>query len=55
MQDWDFILSFTKRYRLDYYGDMLADVYVQGDSISRNTESALTALRRIYQKNRADY
>lgn len=55
MQDWDYVLNLTQHFRLDFYRDILADVYVQKDSLSVNTENALTAMRMIFRKYRPDY
>lgn len=55
MQDWDYALQLTRRYRVRYFSDVLADVYLQRDSISARPELALKAVRLLYAKYHEDY
>lgn len=55
MQDWEFALQTAKRFRLVYFADALADMYLQGDSISTHPERGLAAVRLLYDKYREDY
>lgn len=51
-QDWDLVLRISKKYKIKYLKEVLSNVYVQKDSISKNHESALKALEIIYEKNK---
>lgn len=55
LQDWDFALRLTEKYRVFYDPIPLADVYLQGDSISGDPEKAFRAIGMIHEKNRKDY
>lgn len=55
MQDWDFALRLAERYRVFYDPEPLADVYLQGDSISGDPGKAFRAVGMLHEKNRGDY
>jgi glycosyltransferase involved in cell wall biosynthesis len=55
MQDWDFALRLTESCQVYYDNQVLADVYLQRDSISLDPEKAFKAMRMIQEKNQADY
>lgn len=55
MQDWEFALRLTERFHVEYSHEPLADVYLQGDSLSRNPGAALEAVRMIAGEFRDDY
>jgi glycosyltransferase involved in cell wall biosynthesis len=52
MQDWDFILRLSQKYSVYYLNEVLADVYLQSDSLTMRPEKGLFAYKRIYEKNR---
>ncbi len=52
MQDWDFILRLSQKFSVYYLNEVLADVYLQADSLTMHPEKGLAAYRRIYEKNR---
>jgi glycosyltransferase involved in cell wall biosynthesis len=53
MQDWDLILRLSQKYHVYYLNEVLADVYLQADSLTMRPEKGLLAYWRIYEKNRA--
>ena len=55
MQDWDFALRLTESCRVYYDNQVLADVYLQRDSISLDAGKAFQAMRMIQEKNQEDY
>lgn len=54
MQDWEFAIRVAKDYKLYYYKDTLAELYVQPDSISRHPELGLQAMRLLMHKYRRE-
>ncbi len=52
MQDWDLILRLSQKYSIYYLNEVLADVYLQPDSLTMRTDKGLLAYRLIYEKNR---
>lgn len=48
-QDWELMLRMVQVYKIGYCKDVLADVYVQENSISMNYDKAYTAIKRIYR------
>jgi len=55
MQDWEYAIRLAKQYKLFYFSDVLAELFVQPDSISRQSELGLKAIRLLLQKYRQDY
>lgn len=55
MQDWDFALQLVQKCHVYYSGEVLADVYLQQDSISNKPELAMKAMRLMAEKYRAAY
>ena len=55
MQDWEYAIRLARDCRLHYFSDVLADVYLQKDSISVKPELGLKAMRLLHDKYRADY
>ena len=55
LQDWDFALRMAGKYRVYYDPTPMADVYLQGDSISGDPSKAFRAIRMIHDKNIGDY
>ncbi|MCX3067002.1 glycosyltransferase family 2 protein [Cetobacterium somerae] len=49
-QDWDLILRLVKKYRVGFLNISLVDVYLQEDSITKNSETGVIALKKIYKK-----
>lgn len=49
-QDWDLMIRITKYYRVLHLNEILVNVYVQSDSLSRNNEKALKSLERMVVK-----
>ena len=55
MQDWDFVIRLAKDFRVWFEPRVLADVYVQPDSISKKPALGARALRMLLWKYREDY
>lgn len=55
MQDWEYAIRLAQVCDLRYFSDVLVDVYIQADSISRKPELGLEALRLLYQKYQQDF
>lgn len=55
MQDWEYAIRLAATSRLFYFSDVLAELYVQPDSISRKPELGLTAMRLLLRKYRRDF
>ena len=53
MQDWDLVLRLSKKYRIYFLNEVLADAFLQPDSLTMRTGKGLSAYRRIYEKNKA--
>jgi len=51
MQDWDVVLRLARKYSIYYLNEVLADVFLQTDSLTMRTEKGLLAYNRIYEKN----
>lgn len=54
MQDWEYAIRLAKAFRLVYFPDVLARLYVQKDSISRKPELGLQAMRLLMGKYRRE-
>lgn len=52
LQDWELALRLVQRYHLAYFDDVLLTVCEQPDSISKNPEHAVAALRKLYAMHR---
>lgn len=52
LQDWELVLRLSRRWEIRYFSTVLVDVYEQGDSISRQPEKAVRALRMLYRLHR---
>lgn len=55
MQDWEYAIRLAQACDLRYHSDVLVDVHIQADSISRKPELGLRALRLLYKKYQHDY
>lgn len=51
-QDWDLMLRIAKKYKVKFIDEALVKAYVQRDSISRNNNSAIEAMKIIINKNK---
>ena len=51
LQDWDFTLELAKKYDVYHYDKVLVDVFIQPNSISKNPEKGIKALKIIKEKN----
>lgn len=51
MQDWDIALRLSKEYKVSYQRLVLADTYLQKDSITRRPERGVDAMDKIFKKN----
>lgn len=51
LQDWEFMVRFSKKYKVVYQDMVLVNSYVQNDSISKNPEKGLRAFELLYKKN----
>jgi len=54
-QDWEYALRLSRKYKLYYSSEILADVYLQKDSISQKPDLALKALGKLLQDNMAGF
>lgn len=54
LQDWELVLRLAKHYRICYDARPLADVYLQGDSISANPQKGLWAIERIIEMHESE-
>jgi glycosyltransferase involved in cell wall biosynthesis len=52
LQDWDIILRMALKYKIYYSAEILADTFLQQDSISTHPEKAVTAMERLYAKHK---
>lgn len=55
MQDWEYAIRLAKSSRLFYFSDVLAELFVQSDSISRKPELGLKAIQLLFWKYRRDF
>ncbi len=55
MQDWEYAIRLAQACTLYYHSDVLVDIHIQADSISRKPELGLQALRLLYGKYRRDF
>ncbi len=55
MQDWEYAIRLAQRCRLFYFSDVLAELFVQPDSISRKPELGLKAIRLLLRKYRREF
>ena len=49
-QDWDMWIRITRHYRVDFSGDILANVYIHGDQISTNLDSKISSRETLLKK-----
>lgn len=52
VQDWDLILNLVRQYKVYFQNEMLVDVYLQEDSITRHKEYNLESFLTIYNKHK---
>ena len=52
VQDWDLMLNLMRAYRVYFQNEMLVDVYLQENSITRHKEYDLDAFMTIYNKHK---
>lgn len=50
-QDWELMIRMSRRYKIYFMNEPLVNVYVQGDSISKNPLKAVNALKKIMEKH----
>lgn len=51
-QDWDFMLSAAKEYKIKFINEPLVNAYIQENSISKDNKKAIEAMEIIIQKNK---
>lgn len=49
MQDWELVLRLSQHYPIHFQPEVLADVYLQGNSISKNNAAGILALEKLHQ------
>lgn len=49
LQDWELVLRLSRNYKITYDDNVLAHVFVQEDSLSKDPRKGLNALARIYE------
>ena len=52
VQDWDLILNLIKKYKVYFQNEILVDVYLQEDSITRHKEYNLDAFMIVFNKHK---
>lgn len=55
LQDWDFVIRVCKKYRVGFLKEVLVDVYMQDDSISKDDHKYIKAIKKILYKYRVDF
>lgn len=55
MQDWEYAIRLAKAYKLYFFPQAMADLFVQQDSISRRPELGLKAMRLLLDKYRQEF
>ncbi len=50
LQDWEFSLKISSKYKIYYLENILVKSYVQDNSISKNSENGLFAIDKIYNQ-----
>lgn len=55
MQDWEYAIRLAATWKLVFFPDVLAKLYVQPDSISRKPELGLKAMRLLLKKYRYEF
>lgn len=53
LQDWDLIIGLTEYFDILFIEDVLVDMYVQKDSISKNPKKGIAAMDKLIEKNEA--
>ena len=53
-QDWDFVIKLSHYYKISFTNKILANTYIQGDSITKNNEKLLKAVE-VMSKNEYYY
>ena len=51
-QDWDLVIEISKKYKIGFVNIPLVNLYIQEDSITKNPQKAVTAIKIIYEKNK---
>lgn len=51
LQDWDFVLNFASKYKISFTNKILANVYIQGDSITKSDTKLKKAIEIMEQKD----
>lgn len=49
-QDWDLVIRISKNYNIGFQNDVLAEQYIQTDSITNNYHKSVIALKQLYEK-----
>lgn len=55
MQDWDLMIRISRRYKVHYMNTQLANVYIQGNSISKDNTKGIKALNMFLEKYKDFY
>lgn len=50
MQDWELMIRISRKYKIHYINTQLANVYIQGNSISKDNTKAIEALKMLLEK-----
>lgn len=53
-QDWDLAINLVKKFKVEVLDEVLVDVYMQDNSISKNPEKAVKALKIFLEKYRTN-
>lgn len=52
LQDWDEILRLSEKYKIFYQKEVLAENFLQADSITQRPEKGVLAMQKIYEKHK---
>lgn len=55
MQDWELMIRISRKYKVHYMNTQLANVYIQGNSISKDNAKGIKALNMILDKYKDFY
>lgn len=55
LQDWDFVIRVCQKYKVGFMKEVLVDVYLQEDSISKNSIKLVKATKRMLYKYKKNY
>lgn len=54
-QDWEIMIRISRIYKVKFINESLVNAYVQNDSITRNNNNAIMALKIIMNKNKENF